>query len=78
MREGNLEPNEHGLISEDGSLGVSVDSKNIYHLLCGTLGQCVSITQIIDLDVFDVVPIRNVHITVDVAGARACVWIWRG
>lgn len=38
---------------------------SIYHFLCGPLGQEVSVAQVVDFDVFDVVAIRDVHVTVD-------------
>ena len=47
---------------------ISGYNKCIYHLLSCAFGQCVSITEIVDLDVLDVVAVCNVHITIDVAG----------
>ena len=47
---------------------ISGYNKCIYHLLSCAFGQCVSITEIVDLDVLDVVAICNIHITIDVAG----------
>lgn len=38
---------------------------SIYHFLCGPLGQEVSVAQVVDFDVLDVVAIRNVHVAVD-------------
>lgn len=47
---------------------------SIYHFLCGPLGQEVSVAQVVDFDVFDVVAIRDVHVAVDLVrgswGAR--------
>lgn len=44
---------------------------SIYHFLCGPLGQEVSVAQVVDFDVLDVVAIRNVHVAVDlVRGSR--------
>ena len=60
---------------EPGS--ISGHNRDIYHLLRGAFGQCISISKIVDFDVFDVVPIRNVHIAIDVAGTGACIGIWR-
>lgn len=37
---------------------------SIYHFLCGPLGQEVSVAQVVDFDVLDVVAIRNVHVAV--------------
>ena len=48
---------------------ISGYDKSIYHLLCHAFSQCVSVTEIVDLDIFDVVTIRDVHIAIDVAGA---------
>lgn len=50
---------------------ISGYDKNIYHLLSRAFRQSVSIAEIVDLDIFDIVSIRNVHITVDVACTRA-------
>lgn len=47
---------------------ISGHDKNIYHLLCRAFGQCVPISQIIDLNVFDVVAICDVHIAIDITG----------
>lgn len=47
---------------------ISGHDKIIYHLLCRAFGQCISISEVIDLDIFDVITICNVHITVDIAG----------
>ena len=41
--------------------------KNIYHLLCRSFGQCIAISQIVHLDVFDIVAI----LCVDFSGALA-------
>ena len=38
---------------------------SIYHFLCGPLGQEVSVAQVVDFDVLDVVAIRDVHVAVD-------------
>ena len=48
---------------------ISGYDKCIYHLLCRDFGQCVSITEIIDFDILDVVAVRNVHIAIDIASA---------
>lgn len=44
-------------------LGISVDMTNIYHFLCRAFGQRVSIAQIVDFNVFDIVTISNIHVT---------------
>lgn len=43
---------------------------SIYHFLCGALGQEVSVAQVVDFDVLDVVTIRDVHVAVDLV--RGC------
>ena len=50
---------------------ISGYDKSIYHLLCGSFGQCVSISEVIDLDVFDVITVRNIHVPIYVTCARA-------
>ncbi len=47
---------------------ISGHDKSIYHLLCCDFGQCISIPEVIDLDIFDVVSVCDVHVTIDVAG----------
>lgn len=49
-------------------------TKIIYHFLSRPLGQGISIAQIVDFDVLDVVAVGNVHLTVD-GSAR---WARRG
>ena len=52
--------------------GASVDmTRVIYHLLSRSFGQCISVAEIVDFDVADVVAVGNVHFSVDVAGAGA-------
>ncbi len=48
---------------------ISGYDKYIYHLLCCALGQCISISEIVDLDVLDIVAIRDVHVAIDIASA---------
>lgn len=48
---------------------ISGYDKYIYHLLCCAFGQCISISEIVDLDVLDIVAIRNVHVAIDIASA---------
>ena len=38
------------------------DSRVYYHLLCGSLGQSVTVTQIVDLDIFDIISIRDIDV----------------
>lgn len=51
---------------------ISGCDKNIYHLLCGAFRQCVSVAQIIDFDILDIVPVCDIHVSVYVtrAGTR--------
>lgn len=53
---------------------------SIYHFLCGPFGQEVSVAQVVDFDVLDVVAIRNVHVAVDLVrgSCRARVAARRG
>jgi len=48
---------------------ISGHDKNIYHFLSRAFRQCVAIPQIIDFDVFNIVTIRNVDFTIDIARA---------
>jgi hypothetical protein len=46
----------------------------IYHLLCRSLGQEVSVSQVVDFDVLDVVAVGHVHLAIDIVasgGGRA-------
>lgn len=38
---------------------------SIYHFLCGPFGQEVSVAQVVNFDILDVVAIGNVHVAVD-------------
>ena len=49
---------------------------SIYHLLCSAFSQCVSILKIVDLDVFDVIAVCDIHVAIDVARARARWSCW--
>ena len=52
--------------------GISVErNKSIYHLLSRAFCQCVSVAEIVDFDVFDVITICNVDLAIDVARALA-------
>lgn len=48
---------------------ISGYDKYIYHLLSCAFGQCVFVPEVINLDILDVVAIRNVHIAIDIACA---------
>ena len=58
---------------------ISGYDRSIYHLLCGAFRQCISVAQIVDLNISDVVTVCNIHITIDIAraGAGFC-WRRRG
>ena len=48
-----------------GELGRSVQcQKSIYHFLSGTLGEEITVAQVVDLDILDVVSIVHIHLTV--------------
>lgn len=49
---------------------ISGYDKNIYHLLCCSFGQCVAISEVINFNIFDIVSIRDIHISVYVTRAR--------
>lgn len=57
-------------------LGVSVQHKNksIYHLLSRAPSQCISISQVVDLNVFDIVTVGNIDVSVDVACTLSSRW----
>lgn len=48
---------------------ISGYNKSIYHLLCGSFGQCVAIPKVINFNVLDIVAIGNVHVAIDIASA---------
>ena len=48
---------------------ISGYDKDIYHLLCLAFCQHISVSEVVDLDVLDVVPICNIHITINVTCA---------
>lgn len=49
-------------------------NKDIYHLLRRALGQCVTISQIIDFDIFNIITILTINFTIDVVGALTARW----
>jgi hypothetical protein len=53
---------------------ISGISRSNYHSLSGTLGEGVSVPQVIDFDILDVISICDVHLTVD-SGRRVGVGI---
>lgn len=51
--------------------GISADAKrNNYHLLGGTLGQCVAVAQVIDFNVFDVIAVSNIDFGIQLLSVR--------
>lgn len=54
--------------------GISKYDRRIYHFLSCTFGEGVSIAQVVDLDIFDVVAILLVDFTVDVG--HGCFGLW--
>lgn len=46
-------------------------NKSIYHLLCRAFGQCVSVPEIVDFDVFDVIAVCDINFAVNIAGTLA-------
>ena len=52
--------------------GRSVErNKSIYHLLCRAFGQCVSVPEIVDFDVFDVITVCDIDLAINIAGTLA-------
>jgi hypothetical protein len=48
---------------------VEFNTRSIYHLLSRTFSQCITISQIIDFDVFDIIAVCDIHLTIDSACA---------
>lgn len=46
------------------------DNRSNYHFLCRALGQGISVAQIVDLNIFDVVSVRDIDFGV---GLAVCV-----
>ena len=65
-----MEPHRFNVFSTEFMPGsISGYDKDIYHLLCLAFGQHISISKVVDLDIFDVVPVCNVHITINITCA---------
>lgn len=51
-----------------------IDTRSIYHLLSRAFGQCITVAQVVDLNIPDIVAIRDIHLSIDcacaIAGAR--------
>ena len=43
----------------------NIDTRSIYHLLCGAFCQCVPVTKVVYFNILYVVSIRNIHLTID-------------
>ena len=50
---------------------ISGYDKDIYHLLRLAFGQHISISKVVNLDILDVIPICNIHVTINITCARA-------
>jgi hypothetical protein len=48
---------------------ISEHNQDIYHLLSRAFRQCVAIPQVIDFDIFDIVTILLVNLSIDLANA---------
>lgn len=59
-----------GIHGQEQPGSISEYNWSIYHFLCCAFGQCVSILEIVDLNVFDIIAVCDIHITIDVACAR--------
>lgn len=49
---------------------ISGYDKSIYHLLSRAFGQCVSIAEVVDLNILDIIAIGDIHVSIDVACTR--------
>lgn len=49
---------------------ISGYDKNIYHLLCCAFGQCIAISEVVHFNIFNIVSIRNIHVSIYIARAR--------
>jgi hypothetical protein len=58
-------------------ISVDIDTRSIYHLLSRSFCQCVTISQVVDLYIPDVVAICNIHLTIDSACAVGVARAWR-
>jgi hypothetical protein len=54
------------MVEECLSLSVDINRRNIYHLLRRAFCQCVTIPQVVHLNVLDVVAVGDVDLTIDV------------
>jgi hypothetical protein len=48
--------------ADSSERSVDIKQQDIYHLLSRAFSQCVPIAQVIDLDIFDIIPILNVYL----------------
>jgi hypothetical protein len=58
-------PGRGSLRSEDAGDISGYDTRGIHHLLSRAFSQCISVSEVIDFDITDVISICNVHVAVD-------------
>lgn len=60
---------------------ISGYDRDIYHLLCGALGQSVAVTKVVDFNVLDIIAVGHVNVAIQFrrsVGARRCGFRNRG
>lgn len=67
---------EHVRRGERGTCNISSKARSIYHLLCRSFGQRISIPEIVDFDVFDIVAIGHVYVAVNLANTGTARGLW--
>ncbi len=63
---------------EGRARNISGISKSNYHFLCITLGEEVAVSPVVDLDILDIVSIRDVHFTVQGGTRFMSIGLCRG
>ena len=53
-------------------VSVEYNTRSIYHLLRRAFGQCITVAEIVDLNVLDIIPVVHVHLTVYMCSAIVC------
>lgn len=56
----------------DESQNTGQKARNIYHFLRRSFGQQISVSEVVDFYILDVIPVRDVNLAVDVACGLAC------
>ena len=51
-------------------VSISGYDKDIYHLLSYSFGQCIAITEIVDFNIFYVIAICDIHLSINVVRGR--------